>query len=460
MRSIAVVILLLSSVLLAETQEAAYFRALKAEEAGDITLALESFEEAAALPGPYTEEIREIVKEYYKALGVSEDSADNPWSFRFLGNLGFYGLRYSEFGGVDEVTEHGGDLFLSLTPFLDYTTGDYIHSFGIGFNSDWFVANENMPALDTNDWKFSLGLEYSLVGSSLMLDIGADLNFAQGEDVSPSFFGWIEKDFFRIEKNRLGMAAWGYYDADGPLAFALYGAWRRTSTYGWNAAVYVGGRFEADSVVDYIRYLDAYEAALQEAYDEAGLNERNPYENDDDWRWGSRDENFGGNPWNENGTRNPMDACLEMYGEECFEWEISKIDSIYWSTHTRPDSSSANSLDSVTDVSVAVPKYYAKWLGPTLRSRLSYKFRNGLSLEARLNLFYGFVLDGPDSDYEKIRKFSGSWGGTVFWKPNLLTLYLGLEQFYKHYGLPAYYKGIYPQNTLLSEIKLGLKWEL
>ena len=64
MRSIAVVILLLSSVLLAETQEAAYFRALKAEEAGDITLALESFEEAAALPGPYTEEIHEIVKEY------------------------------------------------------------------------------------------------------------------------------------------------------------------------------------------------------------------------------------------------------------------------------------------------------------------------------------------------------------------------------------------------------------
>lgn len=448
MRSIAVVILLLSSVLLAETQEAAYFRALKAEEAGDITLALESFEEAAALPGPYTEEIREIVKEYYKALGGTEDSADNPWSFRFLGNLGFYGLRFSEFGGVDEVTEHGGDLFLSLTPFLDYTTGDYIHSFGIGFNSDWFLANENMPALDTNDWKFSLGLEYSLVGSSLMLDFGADLNFAQGEDVSPSFFGWIEKDFFRKEKNRLGMAAWGYYDADGPLAFALYGAWRRTSTYGWNAAAYVGGRFEADSVVDYVGYLAAYEAALQDAFNEAAPYEREPFEGGGAERWDNR------------GTRNPMDACLETYGEECFEWEISKIDSIYWSTHSRPDSSSANLLDSATDVSVAVPKYYATWLGPTLRSRISYKFRNGLSLEARLNLFYGFVLDGPDSDYEKIRKFSGSWGGTVFWKPNSLTLYLGLEQFYKHYGLPAYYKGIYPQNTLLSELKAGLKWEL
>ena len=244
------------------------------------------------------------------------------------------------------------------------------------------------------------------------------------------------------------MAIWGYYDADGPLAFALYGAWHRTSTYGWNAAAYVGGRFEADSAVDYVGYLAAYEAALQDAFNEAAPYEREPFEGGGAERWDNR------------GARNPMDACLETYGEECFEWEISKIDSIYWSTHSRPDSSSANSLDSATDVSVAVPKYYAKWLGPTLRSRLSYKFRNGLSLEARLNLFYGFVLDGPDSDYEKIRKFSGSWGGTVFWKPNSLTLYLGFEQFYKHYGLPAYYKGIYPQNTLLSEIKLGLKWEL
>ncbi len=450
MRSIAVILLLLSSVLLAETQEAVYFRALKAEEAGDIALALESFEEATTLPGPYTEEIRDIVREYYNALGEeSEIATVSPWSFRFLGDLGFYGLHYGESGGVNKVSEDGGDLFLSLSSFVDYSVGTYIHSFGISLNGDWFVANENMPALDTNDWKFSLGLEYTLVGSSFLLDFGADLNFAQGDDVSPSFFGWVEKDVFRVGKNRLGLAAWGFYDTDGPLSFALYGAWHRMATYGWNVGTNVGVRFEADSAVDYVRYLAAYTEALQEAYD-AMADGRDAYENGNDMR-GGWNQNPGGYP--ENGGNDPMGACLQTYGDQCFEWEISKIDSVYRATHSRD-------TDTLPAVQLSVPRFYTSWLGPTLRSRVSYRFRNGFTLEARLNLFYGFVLDGPDDDYEKIGKFSGAWGGTLFWKPKSVTFYLGFEQFYKHYGLPAYYKGIYPQNTLLSEMKLGVKCEI
>ena len=77
MRALAVVILLLSSVLLAETQEAAYYRALKAEEAGNVALALETFEEALALPGPYTDEIREIVRpETYEGSALPQQLGD------------------------------------------------------------------------------------------------------------------------------------------------------------------------------------------------------------------------------------------------------------------------------------------------------------------------------------------------------------------------------------------------
>ena len=47
--------LALVALLYAETQEDAYYRAMKFEEAGDITAALQAFEEAAALPGEYTE---------------------------------------------------------------------------------------------------------------------------------------------------------------------------------------------------------------------------------------------------------------------------------------------------------------------------------------------------------------------------------------------------------------------
>ena len=71
MRFIAIVLLLLTSLLFAETQESVYYRAMKAEEAGNVSAALAAFEEAVQIPGPYTEEIREIINEYYKALGIS-----------------------------------------------------------------------------------------------------------------------------------------------------------------------------------------------------------------------------------------------------------------------------------------------------------------------------------------------------------------------------------------------------
>ena len=429
---------MLSSVLLAETQEAAYYRALKAEEAGEISLALESFEEAEKIPGPYTEEIRGIIQEYYKALEMPKEEK-NPWSFRFLGDIALYGLRYSESGDVDKVSEHGGDIYASLTPFLDYSTGNRIHSFGLGISGDWFLANDDMPALDTNDWKLTLGLEYTLIGSTILLDVGADLNIAQGEDISPTFYSWVEKDFFRYGKHRLGVAAWGYYDANGPLSFALYGAWHRTSTYGLNAAIYIGPRLDADSIVDYVKYLADYEAAYAEAYEESYKEQkRQPYP-----EWGKGWQN------------NPMDACLETYGTQYFEWEIATIDSLYWAKEEE-----SSTADSIAEITVKVPRYYAYWLGPALRSRISYKFKQNITFETKMNLFYSIVLDGPDEDYEKIGKFSMTFGTTVYWKPNALLFYLGIDQLYKHYNLPDYYKGVYPKNTVLSELKAGVKWEI
>ena len=436
MRSAVVALLLFVSVLFAESQEAVYYRAMKAEEAGDVSTALAAFEEAVQIPGPYTEEIREIIEEYYKALGSTAEQK-HPWSFRFLGDLGFYGLRYNEYGGVEKVSESGGDIFYALTPFVDYSTGDWIHSFGIGFSGDWFVANDDMPVLDTNDWNVSVGLEYSLVGKSLLLDVGADIKIVEGAYVSPNFYAWVERDFYRFEKQRIGAAVWGYYDPDGPLSFALYGAWHRTIPYGLNGSVYVGARFEADSAVDYVSYLAAYEKALAEQERET---EQTP-------------EYQGGYNSMYGGWQNPMAACLEAYGSECYGWNIGKMDSIYWAQQN-----ASQNTESIVDMKV--PKYYAKWLGPTLRSLLSYKFRRNITLEARLNLFYGFVLDGPDSDYEKMGKFSGVWGSMLYWKPNALTLYLGFEWFYKHYSLPEYYKGVYPENSILSEFKTGFKWEI
>lgn len=437
MYRIAVVLLLLSSLLWAETQEEAYFRAMKAEEAGDVSSAVKAFEDAVALPGPYTAELQEILKSYYEALGVRDDGSVVALSYRFLGDAGFYGLRYDEFGAANDMDEYGGDLYLSLTPFLDYSTGSWIHSFGLGLTGDWFLMNDNMPALDTNDWTLSIGAEYSLVGQNLMLDIGADLNLAEGEDPSGTFFGWLHRDFYRMGKNRFGASSWAYYDTEGPMFYALFASWNRTSAYGFSGSAYLGLRFEADYVSDLKKFLADYKKALNDSTKDIC------YTSD------TRDECW---------TTNSMGAlpvtvayCMEKYGMDCPYMDENAVDSIYWEDRLKE-------LDST--IVIPFSRYYGKWLGPTLRSRVAYKFRNSITVEAKLNLFYGFVIDGPDEDYEKIQKFVGNWGLMAYWKPNFASFYLGLEQVCKSYNLSDYYKKIYSKGNLLTELKVGVKWEL
>lgn len=437
MRRLAVALLLFASMLMAETQQAAYLRAMQAEEAGDISGAIRAFEEAVLLPGPYTEELQEIIQNYKLALG--QDVADTLWnggdesplSYRFLGNLGFYGLHYEENGLGDDASENGGDLFLSQAFYLDYSVGNWIHSFGISGTGDWFIANSHMPALDTCDWKVTLGLEYILVGPTILLSAGIDLNTAEDEDFSPAFYGWLEKDFVKMERSRIGVSTGAYYDTDGPLSFALYGAWRRSEVFGWNGSIYLGLRFDADSVMNYKRYLEFLETADGE---------------DENIFWGA-------SPFD--GSFDPMGQCIAEHGSECFSWPNEKIDSLYGG---RVDGYQEDGDDGVEYV--VTPMYYGKWLGPAIRSKLAYKFRTKITVEGLLNLFYGFVLDGPDSDYEKMRKFSGTWGMTASWKPGYGSIYVGMEQLYRHYFLPSFYKGVYAESNFLTELKIGVKWEI
>lgn len=436
MRSLAVAILLLASVLMAETQQEAYYRAMQAEEAGDIPAALKSFEEAVLLPGPYTEEIQEIIEQYKLALGESESSDDktagdeSSLSFRFLGELGFYGLHYTENGWVNEVSENGGDLFLSLSSFADYTQGNYIHSLGLSVSGDRFLNNDDMPALDTCDWKVTLGLEYVLVAPFFLANVGVEFNKAGEKSLSPAFYGWLEPDFIKYEKQRFGAAVWGYYDSEGPLSFALYGAWHRASVYGWNGNVYLGVRFEADSVLDYERYLTDYENAYREADSSGAEGGYGNMEGDFPWGWGFPP-----------GQENPFMPYPMGWPSFAAPVEIPSSDT--------------------AEVHVVVPihKAYSRWIGPSLRSKISYKFRSQISIEGVLNLFYGFVLDGPDSNYEKIKKFNGIWGLNFYWTPSVVTVYAGIEQLYRWYDLPNYYKGVYARNGFLSELKVGVRWK-
>ena len=359
MRLFSIILLLLCSLAVAQSQEDVYYRALKAEEAGDVSLALKTFEEALAIPGPYTAEIQEIVDEYHEALGLSDgESADDesisPWEFHTYGNVGYIGLSYKK--GDTTASETGSEISSSIGLSLDYNTKNYIHSFGFNFSGDWFIDKEDMPSLDTSSWETSFGLEYSLIGSWLTFDVGANMNVSEEEGLNPEFFAWLEKYFARFDNQKMGFALWGYENLDGPMSTALYLSWHRFVKYGWKSSVYAGARFEADSI--------------------------------------------------------------------------------------------------------RTPEYWLKWVGPSFKPSISYKFKTEISIDARWNLFYGIVVDGPDIDYEKVQKFSSSWSCNVAWVPKYFGLFVGLEQFYKYYVVPADYEISYSKKSLYTQFKAGVKWNI
>lgn len=384
MRSLfGLILLVLATALFAETQEEAYYRAMKFEEAGDISAALQAFEEAAALPGEYTEEIQGIIRDYKAALGnsdVSDTQSVSLWdALHIAGELGLYGLHYKE-TGMDKG-ELGGDLFLNVNPYIDYISGDWAHTFAASVQGDYFLNNDDMPVLDTNDWNIVFGLEYTLLGKSMLLDLGYDFNI-EGKNLSSDFYAWFEKELFRFEKQRLGVVAWGYYQTSGPMSLALYGSWHRTVPEGLNGTVYVGAKFEADSVFDYKSYFLSYDDVVNDT----------------------------------TGTLTADDLVFR-YG-------------------------------------------LGKWFGPIFRSRISYKFKNRITVEGKMNLYYRFAVGGPDSKFEKIKKFSGTWGATISWKHWNLNYYLGVDRKYNRLYLPRFYKKIYTESSTLTQLKLGVKWDI
>ena len=424
MRSLTLFLVLLASALFAQTQQDIYRQALEAEEAGDVSKSIELFEKARDAGGEYTEEINEILAEYYEALGGDADTSEV--SFRFLGNLGFYGLHYAEYGSTKDVSENGGDLFASVSGYLDFSTDNWIHSIGVAFVSDWFVTNEDMPVLDTNDWTMAPGLEYSLIGQRLLLDIGVDFNITSEGDFNPAGYGWVEFDIARYTAQRLGVAGSIYYRKDGPATAGVFGSWHRSETQGLNGSAYLGAKYEADYLLDILGYV------------------------------GSSQEDCERDAWG-----NCIDQTFPTIN---FEEVVAKCvaengDSLCWDPNVfQPYIDAAYAeLDQTEDLSF--DRYWSRWIGPSFQLRLSYLFKTKISVETKFDLFYAFLVDGASAEYEKMGKFSGKWGLVFNWNPNWLTLYLGAEQTYLRYVLPNSLKDYFPETCLLTSLKAGVKVE-
>ena len=353
-----IVSLLWAANALAESQEELYYRALKAEEAGDIPHALDLFDSAVAVSGPYTAEIQEIIDDYQSVLKESDeysadDSSQSPWSFHTYGTINYSGLHYKKKGTSDAET--GGEADASINASVEYESKNWSHALELNVSGDWFIDKDDMPSLDTNSWETSVGIGYSLIGNALILDIGASINFSENEEWNPDFYIWAEKYLAQSGKQKFGLATSAYKNFDGPTSASLYGTWHRFAKYGWNSTIYAGARYESDSL---------------------------------------------------------------------------------------------SSL------------YILKWLGPSLRPSVSYKFKTDISVETKLTLFYGFVIDEPATTYDGVQKFSGSWAFNISWKPGMFGTFIGFEQLYRHYLNTSEYSIGYPKWSLLSKLKAGIRWNI
>lgn len=455
MRLLVFLILSFASLLFAEAQEKLYFRAMEAEQNGDVSESLSLFEQAAAAGGEYTAEIQEILEEYYDALEVKKK---NNASYRVIGDIGFYGLHYEEYGGVPGIRETGHDVFTSLAAFLDLSFGDWIHSLGFAFVADWFLNSNEMEVLDTNEWKLAPGLEYSLVGTNMLLDLGVDFNVSSEAHLQPSFYGLFEYDFAHWEKQRLSVSLLSYFHKSGPLSFALSGAWHRTASYGFNGSAYIGVKYEADSLADYLGFLkkvgDYIENSSSKETEGESLMEGdgsyNPYGLYNLY-----------NPWAAwtNGKEiKPYDYFVNQCREdghseqECYNYEVlSSYFMAYYLGESERD---------VDSLRLPEMEYsWSRWIGPTMKLDVFYRFKSRISVEGKFDLYYGFVVDGPSSEYEKLHKFSGTWGMFLDWKQYFFTLYIGGEQIYLRYFMPKSLEGVYPKNSFLTELKFGVKLE-
>lgn len=88
------------------------------------------------------------------------------------------------------------------------------------------------------------------------------------------------------------------------------------------------------------------------------------------------------------------------------------------------------------------------------------QIQDGNYSQCQANLFYGFVVDGPSAVYEKVKKFSASWGTSVSWKPTYVGVVLGLDQFYRSYSIPSGYEIDYPQKSAFTEFKASVLWDI
>ena len=255
MRTAVVLLFLFVLNVFADEQTSLYQRALEAESSGDIVDAITLFEDALFTEGPYTEEILQILKEYYAVLGIDflDIQKQNLWRFGF--DFDAIGVRYEEKESEESSKEWLGEGFSVFSIAYDIYRNQRKHSIEFSFLSEVFLKSDS-SSLDTNDWVISPAIEYSLMSKSFALATGANFTLSEGDKINPAFFFLFEKYAFKRDTRLFVLEGFAFINKILEMRSGLNLSWHQNQKKGLSMSASLGLLFNVDSTASILLITD------------------------------------------------------------------------------------------------------------------------------------------------------------------------------------------------------------
>lgn len=168
---------------------------------------------------------------------------ETPLELNFTADISAYGSNYKLHGGVDPSSDWNSGAEVSLESSLGWETGSLMHEVGVSFSAD------ETSEQDSSQWTFTPGLEYSLMGSTFIVDASVDFDFSSDRDMLMGYMLWLQKKFLKHGAYSLSASGWIYYRNDGRILGDGCVNFRRFVKKGLGGKISLGAKVDADTLV-------------------------------------------------------------------------------------------------------------------------------------------------------------------------------------------------------------------
>lgn len=171
----------------------------------------------------------------------TSQNSESTVTLGFYGEITSYVSDYTRRGGVSSQDVDVGSE-VSLGTSLEWESGAFMHELEL------YISGETSTEKDSSSWNFTPTVEYSLIGSSFVVDASVDLNFYSDRDMLVGSMLWLQKRLWKNDDLSLNGTAWGYYRSDGRILVNANLNVKKSVKLGLSGAVYVGAKLDGDSL--------------------------------------------------------------------------------------------------------------------------------------------------------------------------------------------------------------------